>query len=165
MKPALIVIDIQKGFFSQSPDATASLRQALPVVNAAIALFRDKQLPIFCVQHSNPSVGIIPGAEGYDLPDELTIANSDPHVHKTYGNAFNKTNLGQLLDEQGVDTIFLAGFCAEFCVLSTYRGALDRDLTPVILRGALISRTPGNIPFVEAISEVVSLNALKKLLD
>ena len=39
MKPALIVIDVQKDFFQISETTTQSLLSAIEVINAAIALF------------------------------------------------------------------------------------------------------------------------------
>ena len=69
------------------------------------------------------------------------------------------------LRKLGVDTVIITGFCAEFCVLAAYRGAEDRDLTPILLRGALASATPENIRFVENISSIISYGALKKVLE
>ena len=86
------------------------------------------------------------------------------HIHKTYGNAFNKTPLQNKLQELGVDTVIITGYCAEYCVLSTCRGAKDLDLTPIILRGALASDIPENIKFVESINDVISYGALKTVL-
>lgn len=165
MKPALLVIDVQKAFFKKSPETAQSLNMAIPGINAALELFREKQLPIFCIQHINPADKLFPDTEGFDLPEHLNILPADPHIHKTYGNAFNKTPLAQLLRSQEVDTVIITGYCAEFCVLSTYRGAADLDLTPLLLRGAIASRNPQNIPFVESISEILSLAALKKMLS
>ena len=51
MKPALLVIDVQKEFFSFSPATAQSLNDAIECINAAIALFREKHLPIICIQH------------------------------------------------------------------------------------------------------------------
>jgi len=165
MKPALLVIDVQKAFFKLSPATSQSLEDAIEYINAAIKLFREKKLPIICVQHIDEEDGIIPGKEDFELPEELNILPSDEHIHKTYGNSFNKTTLGKLLKDLNVDTVFITGFCAEYCVLSSYRGAQDVDLTPVIIRNSLASFTPENIRFVESISEIVSLGALKKILD
>jgi nicotinamidase-related amidase len=64
-----------------------------------------------------------------------------------------------------VDTVIVTGFCAEHCVLSTYRGAQDHDLMPIILRGAIASDKLENIRFVESISEIISFRALKKTLE
>ncbi len=164
MKPALLVIDVQKAFFDLSPIMTQSLNDAIRCINAAIALFRDKQLPIICIQHMEPGDKLVPGETGFDVPDHLRILDSDFHIHKKYGNAFNKTPLEEKLRELGVDTVIVTGFCAEHCVLSTYRGAADRDLTPIILRGAIASDHLEHIQFVEDISDIISYGTLKHIL-
>jgi nicotinamidase-related amidase len=165
MKPALLVIDVQKMFFKDNTPAAEELRVASEYINAAIDLFREKQLPVICIQHMNPEDHLVPGQEGFDVPECLNILSSDLHIHKTYGNAFHKTELPEKLRALGVDTLILTGFAAEGCVLSTYRGAKDLDLTPILLRGSLIGGKPGVVPFVEAIHEIVSFFALKKMLE
>jgi nicotinamidase-related amidase len=164
MKPALLVIDVQKEFFKFSPTTAQSLNDAIEYINAVIALFREKDLPVICVQHMDEEEKLVPGKEGFELPEELDILPSDLHIHKTYGNSFNKTSLEDELRDLGVDTVIITGFCAEHCVLSTYRGAQDLDLTPIILRGSLASDNLKNIKFVESISDIVSYGVLKKVL-
>jgi len=165
MKLALLVVDVQKAFFEFSPTTALSLNDAIEYINAAIALFREKHLPIICIQHVDEGEKLVPGEEGFELPEELDILPSDLHIHKTYGNAFNRTPLKDRLGELGADTVIITGFCAEYCVLSTYRGAQDLDLTPIILRGSLASTTPENTRFVEGISDIISYEALKKMLE
>ena len=164
MKPALLVIDVQKQFFGSSPATAQSLHDAMEYINAAIALFREKNLPVVCIQQLEEEEKLVPGEDGFDLPDELAILASDLHIHKTYGNSFNKTPLEAELRKLGVDTVIITGFCAEYCVLSTYRGAQDLDLTPIVLRGSIASGTAENIRFVESISDVMSYGALEKAL-
>ena len=165
MKPALFVIDVQKEFYKSAAQTVQSLNEAVETINAALALFREKNLPIVCIQHMDEKEKLIPGEDGFELPDGLKVLPSDICIHKTYENAFNKTPLLGKLHELEVDTVILSGFCAQYCVLSTYRGAEDLNLTPIILRGALASDAPENIRFVESISEIISLGALKKLLE
>ena len=164
MKPALLIIDVQKEFYKSSPQTAQSLQEAVEYINAAIALFRAKELPIICIQHMDEEDKLIPGEDGFELPEELRVLASDIHIHKTYSNAFNKTPLQSKLHELDVDTVIMTGFCAEYCVLSTCRGANDLDLTPIILRGSLASVNLENIKFVESISEIISFEALKKVL-
>jgi nicotinamidase-related amidase len=165
MKPALLVIDIQKAFFAPDQITAQSLEQAIEYINPAIALFRSKQLPVIAIQHMEAEEQLVPGSNGFALPEQLHILASDLHITKTYGNAFNKTSLEDELQKLGVDTVILTGFCAEYCVLSTYRGAQDLDLTPIILRGALASGSPENIKFVESVNDIISYGALKKVLE
>ena len=165
MKPALLVIDVQKAFFKDNPPAAAALRDAAEYINAAIELFRKKNLPVICVQHMNPEDNVVPGQEGFDLPEILNILPTDTHIHKTYGNAFNKTPLAEMLRKEGVDTIILTGFAAEGCVTSTYRGAKDLDLTAIILRNSIVGGKSEFVPFVEATHEIISYRALEKVLE
>ena len=165
MKPALLVIDVQKEFYKKSAQTAQSLKDAVEYINAAITLFREKKLPIVCIQHVNEKEKLIPGEVGFELPEELNVLSSDIRIHKTYGNAFNKTSLQNKIHELDVDTVIITGFCAEYCVLSTCRGAEDLDLTPILLRGALASVDLENIKFVESISEIISYDALKKVLE
>ncbi len=165
MKVALLVVDVQKAFFKFSPATAQSLTEAIEYINAAITLFREKNLPVITIQHVDEDENIVPGTEGFELPDELNVLSTDLHIHKTYGNSFNQTPLADELRKRDVDIVIITGFCAEYCVLSTYRGAEDLDLTPVILRGSLASVVPENIKFVESISDIISYGALKKILE
>ena len=113
-----------------------------------------------------PEDKLVPGEEGFELPDAdaLQILDADLHIHKSYGNAFNKTPLADELRRLGVDTVILTGFCAEYCVLATHRGAQDLDLTAILLRNSLASGNPEHIRVVENISDIISYGALKKVL-
>lgn len=164
MKPALLVIDIQKDFFTINHACSDSLKSAIDYVNAAIDLFRKKNLPIVAIQHKNEEKGLVPGNPNFDMPENVKVENQDIHIVKTYGNSFTKTGLTEKLKALGVDTVILTGFCAEFCVLSTYTGAQDYDFTPIILKGSLASDNAEHIRFVEEIAETISFGALKTVL-
>ena len=164
MKAVLLVIDVQEASFHLDPTMTQSLVDAVETINGAIALFRAHDLPVICIQHVDEDRGLVPGQRGFDLPDTLHVLPSDLHIHKRYGNAFNKTSLHDELVKRGVDTVIITGFAAEYCVLGTYRGALDLDLRPILLRGALASGEPDHIAFVERICGLVSYGALKTFL-
>jgi len=164
MKPALLVVDVQKEFYKNSAQTAQSLNDAVEYINVTIALFRAKSLPIIFIQHLDENEKLIPGEDGFALSDELSILSTDICIHKTYGNAFNKTTLQSKLHELDVDTVIVTGYCAEYCVLSTYRGAKDLDLMPIILRGSLASDSLENIKFVESISDIITYGALKKVL-
>ena len=164
MKPALLVIDIQKAFFRFDDFTTKSLNGTIEYANAAIAIFREKGYPVISIQHMDVEDGLIPGSDGFDLPESLDIEPDDLHFHKTYGNALIKTGLHEKLKDLEVDTLIICGFRAENCILSTYRGAEDMDLFPILLRGGIAGGDPDRIKFVEDINEVISIWALERLL-
>ncbi len=164
MKPALLIIDIQNKFFNRSKACSDSLKSAIEYINAAIDLFRKKNLPIVVIQHKTEEQNLVPGQPGFDVPKSVKVEPQDLSVVKTYGNSFIKTGLAEKLKELEVDTVLVTGFSAEYCVLSTYRGAQDFDFTPIILKGSLASDNPEHIRFVEEISETISYGALKTML-
>jgi len=164
MKPALLVIDVQNEFFNLNQAFSDSLKTAIECINAAIGLFRKRNLPIVVIQHKSEEEDLVPGKSGFDVPQSVKLEPQDVRIVKTYGNSFTKTGLAEKLRGLGVDTVIVTGFCAEYCVLSTYRGAQDCDFTPIILRGSLASDNAEHIRFVEEITETISLGALKTLL-
>jgi len=164
MKAALLVIDIQNEFFNISQVCTDSLKSAIQYVNAAIALFRKKNLPVIAVQHKSVEEDLVPGKPGFDIPDSVKLKSGDLRIVKTYGNSFNNTGLTEKLRGLGVDTVILTGFCAEQCVLSTYKGAEDLDFKPIILRNSIASDNPEHLKCVEEITDSVTLGALRALL-
>jgi nicotinamidase-related amidase len=164
MKTALLVIDLQKEFFNLNQICSDSLKSAIEYINEAIPLFRKKGFPIIVIQHKNENGGLVPGNPGFDVHESVKLEQQDLRIVKTYGNAFTKTGLAEKLRELDVDTVVITGFCAEECVLSTYIGAQDNDFTPIIMRSSIASDNPSRVKFMEEISNIVSIGALRKLL-
>lgn len=165
MKPALLVVDVQKRFFGIDETTRHSLEAAVEYINAAIGVFRKKNLPIICIQHQDEEENLVPSADDFDGPESLELLPTDKYFIKTHGNAFMEPPLLPYLRQMGVDTVVITGFCAEYCVLSTYRGAQDNGLRPILLRNSLASHKPENIRFVESISDIISYGALGKFLE
>ena len=157
-----MVIDMQKEFYvGQTKD---QMDRATEYINAVIPMFEEKGLPIIWVQDKDEGEGVVPGTPGFEFIDSLKPKSDAIRIHKTYGNSFNKTDVDRILKENGVDTVVMTGFCAEFCVLSTYRGAKDLDYFPVILKNGIASTQESNKEFVENISETITYGVLEKLL-
>jgi nicotinamidase-related amidase len=163
MKPALMIIDMQKAYHT-GPSAQ-SMDAACEYINAAAALFRKKGMPVLWIQNKDEYDGALPGRPGFEVIDGLKPLESEPRITKEYSNSFNKTDCKTILDSHNVDTVIVTGYCAEYCVLSTCRGAKDLDLASVILRGGVASGVEQNIGFVESISDVISYGALRKALE
>lgn len=165
MKPALLVIDMQTRFYHRNNAVKESYEAAFDYINYAIGLFRQKNLPIFAILHQDKEENLTPDAKDFEMHETIKLNDSDIRIIKEYGNAFVKTPLLEKLKEVGADTLILTGFCAENCVLSTYRGAEDHDLKPILFKGSLASGTPENIRFVENISAIMSYRPLEILLS
>lgn len=61
--------------------------------------------------------------------------------------------------------VVITGFCAEYCVISTYNGAIELGLFPVILKDGIASGQRGKKESIESITNVISHEVLMKLLE
>ena len=159
-----MVIDIQNKWLSSSPGLRASLEQRIEVINSAIALFRKKGLPIIRVYHVDKAEGPLLGTEEFDFLPSIEIAETDTQVIKNYPNAFNRTELADILALRKTDVVILCGLSATGCVLATYVGAEDHDLHPFLLRDGVAAGTEQNVRFAEEIFETLSVGALMQAL-
>jgi nicotinamidase-related amidase len=163
MKPALLVVDLQNEFFAEGSPALGSLRSAAEYVNAAIQLFRRAGAPVVVVSDIEEP-DRVPGHEAFAVHASIAVEAGDLRVDKRHGNAFWKTALDEELRARSVDVVIVCGFCAEHCVLDTYRGARERGYASALLRGGLASPVGEHVRVVEAICEVVSYGALAGLM-
>jgi nicotinamidase-related amidase len=163
MKPALMIIDMQKEF--HQGETASHMDRAAEYINYVLPKFKEKDLPVIWVQDVDEEDGVVPGTDGFEVIDSLAPKADSIVIHKRYGNSFNKTEVDKILKDAGVDTVVMTGFCSEFCVPSTYRGAKDLDYFPVILRNGTASTEDAHREFVEKISETVTAGMLMKLLN
>ncbi|UCD19918.1 MAG: isochorismatase family protein [candidate division WOR-3 bacterium] len=163
MNPALIVIDIQDRYLPMMAEEEKDF--ALRMINGAIWLFRQHDLPVIRVYHSDLQFGPKPGEEGFDFPSSIIIKDDDPKVIKNYPSAFTKTDLEKILRDKGVNTIFLCGLSAVGCVLATYHGGVDRGFETFMVRNAIMSHKSEYTKVVEDITENVSFKLLQFMLE
>ncbi len=163
MRLALMVIDMQKAYYGDK--TKEQMDAAAEHINYILPAFEAKGVPVIWVSNVDEEDDALPGKDAFEFIDALSPKDADIKIHKHYSNSFNKTDCDKVLREHGVDTIVMTGFCAEFCVLSTYRGARDLDYFPVLLKNGIASSKEENKQFVENISETITAGTLMKLLN
>ena len=163
MKPALLVIDVQNAYLPMM-DADG-LESALSTINRVIELFRQRDLPIIRIYHTDATRGPHPGTEPFAFPSTVRIGPHDPMVVKTYSDGFNKTDLHTLLTDGGCDTVFLCGLSAVGCAFATYIGAQDRDYRAFFVRDALLSHDAVLTRGIENTHGALTLATVEALLD
>ena len=164
MRPGLLVIDMQQAFYDSRPAVRPFYESATRYINAAQVLFEKKKLPVIHIYHQDDEDGLIPGTAGFEFFGQIEKTMNGYKVIKTFGNAFNKTGLLDIVKQEKLDSLILTGFCAEYCVMSTYNGANDLCLNPIVLRGALASGKSEHMRFVQDICELISFDVLKFVL-
>jgi nicotinamidase-related amidase len=162
MNYALLIIDLQKAFHSGY--AKESMEAACESINAVIPYFRKTNSPVLWIQHKGEKEGVLPGKNGFELIDLLKPEPGDYRIHKEQVNSFEETGCAQILRERKTDIVVITGFCAEYCVLSTYKGAIEENFFPVVLKNGIASGSKEGIEMVESQTNLISHEVLQKLL-
>lgn len=124
---ALMVIDVQKGVVADAHQRDAVVANISTLVDNA----REDGVPIVWVQHSDD--GLEKGSDAWEYVPELARQESEPLVHKSFGDSFEGTDLEQVLAEAGVGRLVVTGAQTDACIRSTIHGAFARgyDVTLV----------------------------------
>ena len=100
---ALVVIDVQNGVVTGAHERDAVVANIGTLVDKA----RDEGVPIVWVQHSDEQLE--KGSEAWEYVPELVRQESEPLVHKTFGDSFEDTDLEEVLARAGVGHLVVAG--------------------------------------------------------
>src|SRR5476651_56351 len=125
-RPALILVDIQKGFADipywggqrNNPDAELRASELLKI-------WRKNDLPVFHVVHcsTNPNSPLHESNPGNQLHDLIIPAQGESIIKKNVNSAFIGTDLEQQLGDAGITTLVIAGLTTDHCISTTTRMA------------------------------------------
>jgi nicotinamidase-related amidase len=125
-RPALILIDIQKGFEyveywggeRNNPDAEIRAGDLL-------RFWRENGFPVFHVQHCStiPTSPLHETHPGNQFNDLVVPAEREPVIKKSVNSAFIGTDLQAQLDRAKITTLVIAGLTTDHCISTTTRMA------------------------------------------
>lgn len=126
-RTALLVIDVQNGVVADAHDRD----NVIANINALVDRARAEDVDVVWVQHTDE--GLPRDSDEWQYVPELVRRDSEPLVHKTYGDSFENTELEALLAERGVGRLVVTGAQTDACIRSTLHGAFARgyDVTLV----------------------------------
>ncbi len=117
---SLLVIDVQRALFSR-PTPIYKAVNLLQNINSLIELWQQSGGLAVYIQHSNNKM-LIKNSTDWKFHPDLRMKDSDIVIHKVHGNAFEETNLKEILDSRGIDSIVITGLVTEGCVRATCIG-------------------------------------------
>jgi nicotinamidase-related amidase len=156
MNPALLVVDPQNDFFGADNPNLVEFQRVLPTINSAVAFFEKQGWLVVFIQHTSSKKK--PGTHSWEIYEGFNGVEESSKISKKYPNSFWKTQLHSLLKSKQIDFVVVAGFCSEYCVLSTFRGAYERGYKGIILRDGIASLDNRYTSFVLNISRNSSLD-------
>ncbi|MBN1305434.1 MAG: cysteine hydrolase [Anaerolineales bacterium] len=144
MKTALLLIDIQNDYFPGGKMELEGALEAAAMANEILSCFREHKLFHVHIQHVSIQPGaafFIPGDRGTDIHDSVAHFEGEPLVQKHYPNSFRKTDLLQMLQEQGTRRLVITGMMTHMCVDATVRAAADLGFSVLIASDACATRS------------------------
>lgn len=138
-RKAIIVIDLQNEYLPGGKLPLTGIEAATANAVKVIADARANDVPVFHIQHifaNNEMPVFVPGSDGINIQPAVLPAGNEPVIVKNYVNSFLKTNLRQLLEEQGIEDLVVVGAMSHMCVDAAVRAASDFGYGVTVLHDA-----------------------------
>ena len=125
MNTALILIDIQDGFYDESYWGARNNPEAEQNASKILNAWRSKGLPIFHIKHnsSNPKSRLAPNQPGNEIQSIVKPLPAEPVIGKNVNSAFIGTDLKERLDKQQIKSLVFVGLTTDHCVSTSVRMA------------------------------------------
>jgi nicotinamidase-related amidase len=167
-RPALILVDIQKGFDNieywggqrNNPDAEENAGELL-------RLWRKHHLPIFHIKHcsSNPDSLLNEANEGNDFKDMVKPISSEPIIKKNVNSAFIETDLKEQLDNLKITKLVIVGLTTDHCISTTTRMAGNLGFDTFLVSDATATFNKKGVEGQNYPAELIHETALASLND
>ena len=127
---ALLVVDVQNGVVAQAHQRD----EVIANINTLVDKARAEKVPVIWVQHASDE--LVPDTDVWQYVPELKRQDSEPLVHKKYGDSFEDTTLETELAKRGVGRLVVAGAQTDACIRSTIHGGFTRGYDVVLASDA-----------------------------
>lgn len=138
-KPALLLIDIQRGFddvaywggHRNNPDAEI-------IAGTLLKYWRQHQFPIFHIQHcsTNPHSRLAEGNIGNLFKEVVTPNEGEQVIKKNVNSAFIGTDLKDRLERAKIRKVIIVGLTTDHCISTTARMAGNYGFDTYVISNA-----------------------------
>ena len=156
-RPALIVIDMIKGFTDASMPLGAPLEKQLAAQKPLLDIAHERGIPVIFStviyeEHDLKDAGLWAikmkgtltlkaGTEAVKIDPRLDMRPTDSLLVKKYASCFFGTDLVPRLMNQRVDTLIITGCTTSGCVRATAVDAVQSGFRPMVVREAVGDRS------------------------
>ncbi|WP_416137966.1 isochorismatase family protein [Halomonas sp. HK25] len=155
-RPALLVVDFQRGFTEPSLSPLASdCTEAIAATNQLIRAVRPHGPVIFTVCSYNPGLldsglwhkkcptleTLAKGTAACELDPSIDSESKDLVIEKTQASAFFGTPVAGILTSMSIDTLYVAGCTTSGCIRASVVDALQHGFPPFVVEEACADRS------------------------
>lgn len=165
-KPALILIDIQKGFLDENYwGGNRNNKDAEKISGKILERWRELDLPIFHIRHSstNSQSKLHDSDPGFAFNDNVLPLRNECIITKNVNSAFIGTDLKEKLEAQKVSAVVILGITTNHCVSTTARMAGNYGYETYVISDATAAFDRVGINGERYDAELVHLMALANL--
>jgi nicotinamidase-related amidase len=155
--PALIVVDMQKGFTNSAAALGSNLDSQIEATQPLLEVAHARRIPIFCSAcvYDDPEfrdagvwinkiqglATLGAGTENAKIDERLDVRPGDTVFKKRYASCFFGTDLFSRLTAQRIDTLIIAGCTTSGCVRATAVDSCQYGFRPIVVREAVGDRS------------------------
>ena len=135
----VVVIDAQREY-TDGLLPLDGVGPALDNIERILTAARAAGSTVIHVAHQGDGDGSFADGAGGRIVDQVAPVGAEPVVHKSYPNAFNGTDLRELITEAGDRRVVFVGFMTHMCISASARAALDLGLDATVIADACATR-------------------------
>jgi nicotinamidase-related amidase len=155
---ALLIIDMQEAFIGSKRNSNL-FQPTMDTINEAISVFRQLDKPIFIIRDLSEG-----SSSDFDTIPEVMVSSEDHEIIKYHNNSFWNTTLDDILKQKNIKSIIISGNAAEYCIIATYFGALERGYHVSLLENGIFAETAFGLEVLHATKPMISLSTIKNIL-
>ncbi len=156
-RPALIVIDMLKGFTDPGMPLGANLDREIEAQKPLLEVAHARDIPVIfstVIYHEadlkdaglwgikmKGTLTLTAGSEAVKIDPRLDMRRSDSLLVKKYASCFFGTDLISRLMNQRIDTLIITGCTTSGCVRATAVDAVQNGFRPMVVREAVGDRS------------------------
>lgn len=158
-RPALVVVDLQRGFTEEENPLGGDLSGVVERTNDLLDAAHDADVPVVFTRivSSHPDYAdfgiwqekiprldtLTKGSKWVDIDDRLHREATDHVLDKRQASAFHETELASMLVAWGVDTAVVTGCTTSGCIRATVVDACAHGYRTIVPGEAVGDRAPG----------------------
>ncbi len=143
MKPALVLVDIQRDYFPEGRMEVVGATDASQVAKRLLDHFREKDLPVVHIQHIATRAGatfFLPNTEGINFHESIAPLSGEMVIKKHFPNSFRDTEMEEYLLSKGIRQLVICGMMSHLCIDATTRAAFDKGYACIVAHDACATR-------------------------
>jgi len=143
MKNCLLLVDIQNDYFPNGKMELSGITNAAYNVELLLRTFRKENFPVIHIQHVSlqpDATFFLPDSYGAEINEAVAPLEEETVVKKYFPNSFRETDLLEILQKRGIETLTICGAMSHMCIDATARAAFDHGFTCIVAEDGCATR-------------------------